>query len=143
MPPSPARRNPFCLSRSLRFRHAQLGCVALVLFCEPYDQGQVRNMSAQPDQIILLERLSFDCLTIRQCAPVFRRKRYRLSRALNKYQYQTSQRSKFEFIFHLSVYVCMYANTNQALQTRRLSRVFAADRKVHLTPARACINLGQ
>ena len=52
MPPSPARRNPFCLSRSLWFRHAQLGCVALVLFCEPYDQGQVRNMSAQPDHII-------------------------------------------------------------------------------------------
>ena len=35
----------------------------------------------------------------------------------------------------------MYANTNQALQTRRLSGVFPADRKVHLTPAGACINL--
>ena len=29
-----------------------MDCVALVLFCEPYDQGQVRNMSAQPGQII-------------------------------------------------------------------------------------------
>ena len=42
-------------------------CSALVLFCEPYDQGQVRKMSAQPDQINVLKRLSFDCLTIRQC----------------------------------------------------------------------------
>ena len=49
---TPARRNPFCLSHSLWFRHAQLDCVALVLFCEPYDQVQVRNMSAQPDEII-------------------------------------------------------------------------------------------
>ena len=35
----------------------------MVLFCEPYDQGQVRNMSAQPDQIIRFT----DCLTVGQC----------------------------------------------------------------------------
>ena len=47
-PHSPVRRNYICLS----FRHEQLDCVALVLFCEPYDQRQVQHMSAQPDQII-------------------------------------------------------------------------------------------
>ena len=47
-PHSLVRKNYFCLS----FRHVQLDCVSLVLFCEPHDQGQVRNMLAQPDQII-------------------------------------------------------------------------------------------
>ena len=39
--------------------HAQLDCVALVLFCGPYDQGQVRNISAQPDQIICFRMTIF------------------------------------------------------------------------------------
>ena len=52
MPHSPVNRNFFCLSRSYDSGHAQLDCVALVLFCGPYDWGQVRNISAQPDQII-------------------------------------------------------------------------------------------
>ena len=48
------------------FWHAQLDCIALVLFCQPSDQGQVGNMSAQPDQIIRF-RLT---LTISQCSVI-------------------------------------------------------------------------
>ena len=61
--------------------------VALVLFCEPYDQGQVRNMSAQPDQILRIRttifRLSYNSLVQRYFGGKVNEKRYRLSRAYN------------------------------------------------------------
>ena len=78
--------------------------MALVLFCEPYDQGQLRNMSAQPDQIIhfrtTIFRLSYNSSKQRYFGRKVSEKLYCLSRAFNKYQYQTEQIIKLEFIFH-------------------------------------------
>ena len=88
--------------------------------------GQVLNMLAQPDQIIHFN-------TNASVQPYLGRKvsekRYRLSRAYSKYQYQTAQLLKLEFIFHF-IRTRVYAYTNRMLQTLRLSRVFLADRKV-------------
>ena len=87
-------------------------------------------MPEQHDQV--LEQLSSDYFTIRQCSGISAErhsgKRYRLSRAHHKYQ---NQLIKLEFIFHF-IHTRVYANTNQTLQTCKLSRVFRIDHNEHL-----------
>ena len=56
----------------------------------------------------VLERLSLE--SVQRCfGGKVSAKRYRLSRANNKYQYQTAQLLKLEFIFHfISTCVCVH-----------------------------------
>ena len=132
-PHSTVCRSIFYLSCSLWFRHAQLDCLALVLFCKPYDQGHVRNMSAQPDRIIRF-RTSVFWFPYNSSQQWYfggkvSEKLFRLSRAYNKYQNQIAQIIRLEFLFYF-ICTCVYAYTNQTLQTCRLSRVFIANHKV-------------
>ena len=67
-PHSPVNRNFFVYLVLYDSGHAQLDCAALVLFCIPYDQGQVGNISGSLIRKYVLERLSSNCLIICQCS---------------------------------------------------------------------------
>ena len=100
-------------------------------YCKPYNTGTKPKICLSSlIRKYVLERLSSYYLTIRQCSGIsaerHSEKRHRLSREYHKYQ---NQLIKLEFIFHF-IHTSVYAYTNRMLQTRRLSRVFLADRKV-------------
>ena len=102
----------------------------------PYNTGKSQKICLSSlIRKYVLERLSSDYLAICQCSGISAErpeKSNRLSQAYHKYQ---NQLIKLAFILHF-IHTRVYAYTNQTLQTRRLSRVFLADRKVYFTPAR-------
>ena len=80
----------------------------------------IRGKSAQPVQT---NTFLNDCLLIILqfvSAAIFQRKRWRENIPYNKYQNQTAQRIKLDFIFPF-IRTCVYAYTNQTLHTSRLS----------------------
>ena len=104
-----ARINVYCSERGILVYFAQ--CMRRYIMCIA-NRIYAYSAVASPNENVFAQPYQNNTIRIRQCSGIsaewYREKRYRLPCAYNKYQNQTSQQIKLEFIIHfICIHVCM------------------------------------